>query len=322
MITESLKLAVTDSMITISTSAAEAENAVCELRALTLQVLESNQVLAERMANLELQHSEYALSKAPNPMQEVEDHHGKSGTTSRKEPVFDHDDTSAGLSILAPNNDGEYQDNESVVTVGHVGPITTESFAAIHGFAFEQDLLDSRPYARAVNRRPCWSATSSVVPTMGWSYLSGISLADVSEVSILSLPLSSSELWNGHRYVTAQDSLGNSASDEEQQTQAPVARTRHTVTPLYRAASSWPFGQVSYGGTPPHNYLILGATYTHKVIVPSNAASPIADCGQECLVRANAPFIDTYSYCMDIAFLSLIVHEPIIPLFTTLLRCS
>ena len=326
MITESAKLAVTDSMITISTSLGEAENAVSELKALTIQVLESNQVLAERMADLELQHSAHALSKAPDSMQEVEDHHGKSGTASRLEPVFDDDETSADLSILALNNDGEDRDNESIVTVGRVGPITTEGFAAVDGFAFEQDLLASRPYARAINRRPCWSATSSVVPTMGWSYLSGISLADVSEVSILGLPLSASELWHGHRYVTAQDDLGDSASDKEQQTQASVARTRNMETPLYRAASSWPYGKLfdSFKKSPIHdhtilseNVVLLGTTYTYKVLVPSKAAGSITDCKKECLFRANAQFFDAYSYCMDTVFVRLIAYKPVIPSFTT-----
>ena len=305
-------------MITISTSVGEAENAVSELKALITHLLGSNQVLAERMANLELQHSAYALSKAPNSMQEVEDHHGKSGTTLRPEPVFDDDETSADLSILGPNNNGEDQDNESIVTVRRVGPITTESVAAVDGFAFEQDLLASRPYARAINRRSCLSTTSSVVPTMGWSYLSGISLADVSEVSILSLPLSPLELWNGHRYVTARNDLQASEGDKELPKQASVARMRNMKTPLYQAASSWPFGKLfdrwgpSFGNptreytTLSENVVLLGTKYTHKVIVPSKAAGSITDREKECLFRANALFFDAYSYCMDIVLMRLI----------------
>ena len=315
-------------MITISTSVGEAENAVSELKALTIQVLESNQVLAERMANLELQHSAYALSKAPNS-QEVEDHHRKSGTTLRLEPDLDDDETSADLSIFAPITEAEDQDNESIVTIGRVGAIKTESFAAVNGFPFEQDLLASRPYARAINRRPCWSTTSSVVSTMGWSYLSGISLADVSEVSILSLPLSPPELWNGYRYVAAQDNLEDSASDEEQQTQASVARTRNMRTPLYQAASSWPFGKLfdmwdPFIGKQTHEYTILsenvvllGTTYTHKVIVPSNAAGSITDREKESVFRAKAQFFDAYSYCMDIVFMWLTAYKLVTPSFTT-----
>lgn len=329
MITESAKLAVTDSMITISTSLGEAENAVSELKALTIQVLESNQVLAERMANLELQHSVYALSEDPSSVQEVEHHHGKSTTTVRLEPVIDDGETSTDSSILAPNSRGDDQDNESMVTIGRIGPTTTESLPVVDGFAFEQDLLASRPYARAINRRPCWSATSSVVPTMGWSYLSGLSLAHVSTVSILSLPLSPLELWNGHRYVTARNDLQASEGDKELPKQASISRMRNTKTPIYQAASSWPFGKLFDGwdfliGKPTHEYTILsenvvllGTTYTYKVRVPSKAAGSITDCKKECLFRANAQFFDAYSYCMDTVFVRLIAYKPVIPSFTT-----
>ena len=325
----SAKLAMTDATITISTSVGEAENAVSELKALITQVLESNQVLAERMANLELQHSAHALSKAPNSIQEVEDHRGKSGTALRPEPVFDDDETNADLSILGPNNNGEDQDNESIVTVRRVGPITTESVAAVDDFAFEQDLLASRPYTRAINRRPCWSASSSVVPTMGWSYLSGISLADVSEVSILGLPLSPPELWNGHRYVTAQNYLQASEGDKELPKHASIARMRNMKTPLHQAASSWPFGKLfdrrdSSIGKPTHEYtmlsenvVLLGTIYTHKVIVPSKAAGSITDREKECLFRANAQFFDAYSYCMEIVLMRLLAYELVTPSFKT-----
>ena len=67
-------------------------------------------------------------------------------------------------------------------------------------FAFEQDLITSRPYTRAMKRPPEWSARSSAVCTVGWSCLSGLSLADVSVISMISLPISAGELWNGQRY--------------------------------------------------------------------------------------------------------------------------
>ena len=312
---------MTDSMVMISTSVGEAENAVSELRVLIIQLLESNQVLAERMANLELQHSAYALSRAPSSVQEVGNHHGKSATTSRLEPVFDDGETSTNSSILAPNIRGEDQDNESMVTVGRIGPTTTitEALPVVDGFAFEQDLLASRPYARAINRRACWSATSSVVPTMGWSYLSGLSLAQVSRVSILSLPLSPLDLWNGHRYVTARNDLQASEGDKELAKQASIALTRNMKTPLYPAASSWPFGKLSDKRYPfikmptyedtilSENVVLLGTTYTHKVIVPSKASGSITDREKERLSRANTQFFGAYSYCVDILLMSLIV---------------
>ena len=45
-----------------------------------------------------------------------------------------------------------------------------------------------------------WSTTSSEIHTMGWSRLSDLSLAEVSHVSVINLPIYPQELWNGHRY--------------------------------------------------------------------------------------------------------------------------
>ena len=291
-----------------------------ELNALITQVLESNKVLAERMANLELQQSAHALSEAPGSTQGVEHDHGKSETTlQQQELLFSDGETSTDSAIPAPNDKREDQDNQSIVTVRRIGPATSQTLTAVDGFAFEQDLFASRPYARAMNRRPCRSATSSVVPTMGWSYLSGLSLADISEVSILSLPLSPLELWNGHRYVAARDDLEDSAGERGKQRQALVARTRSLTTVKHPTASSWLFGklfdrwdsfpemrEIDMQMISSQNVVLLGSTYTHKVIVPSNAAALITDRAKECLFQGNARFIDTYSYCMDIVFLILI----------------
>ena len=301
---------MTNSIITISTSVTEAENAVSELIESITRVLETNQVLAERMANLELQHSAYALSEASDSTQDVE--------LRQRERVTDDGETSTDSSIPASNEEGEDQDNESIVTVRRIGPATSESLNAVDGWAFEPDLFASRPYARAINRRPCWSATSSVVPTMGWSYLSGLSLADISKVSMLSLPLSPLELWNGDRYVTARNDLEDSSADKGQQSQASVARTKCMTTVEHEATSPCLFGKLLEGCHPLYgnatdrnmivgaNVIVLGATHTHKVMVPSNAAILITDREKECHFRANAQFIDNYSYFMDKIFLSLI----------------
>ena len=259
-------------IITISTSVGEAEDAVSELKASITQILESNLVLAERMANLELQQSAHALSTTPNSMQDGEDYLGKSGTTLRQEEwVLDHGETSTDSSIPAPSDKGKDKDSESIVTARRIG------------FAFEEDLFASRPYLRAINRRPCWSATSSVVPTMGWSYLSGLSLADVSEVSILSLPLSPLELWNGQRYIAARDDLEDSVGVTGQQRQVSVIPIRSMTTIEYPAVSSWLFGKLfdrwdSFPERRPwqlisnQNVVLLGANFTHKTVIPSNAA--------------------------------------------------
>lgn len=69
-------------------------------------------------------------------------------------------------------------------------------------FSFEQDLLSSRVYAKIAMRQLSISPPSSNAPSVRRSLLSDTSLADISKLSILSLPISRSEIWNCHHYVT------------------------------------------------------------------------------------------------------------------------
>lgn len=68
------------------------------------------------------------------------------------------------------------------------------------GFTFDRDLKASRVYMRILSKDSNPSCSSSVVPSVGWSFLSGLSLADISNVSALSLPISPNELWNAQYY--------------------------------------------------------------------------------------------------------------------------
>ena len=86
------------------------------------------------------------------------------------------------------------------------------------GFTFDQDLHNSRPYTRALKRNSVWSTNSSTVHTTGWSCLSGLSLTDVSEISVIGLPISPDELWNGYHYIFT-DCDGGDVSDK---TRAPA----------------------------------------------------------------------------------------------------
>ena len=66
---------------------------------------------------------------------------------------------------------------------------------------FEKDLETSPAYKRAGFNRLRNSERSSTM-SPGPSFMSGLSLCDVSNVSAVVLPISSSELWNHHRYTT------------------------------------------------------------------------------------------------------------------------
>ena len=66
------------------------------------------------------------------------------------------------------------------------------------GFAFDEELQTSRVYKRAALNEVRFSKSSN--SSNGPSSLSGLSLCDVSNVSAIALPISSTELWNHHRY--------------------------------------------------------------------------------------------------------------------------
>ena len=78
------------------------------------------------------------------------------------------------------------------------------SQARFFEFAFEKELETSPAYKRAAFNKLRLSNTSSNV-TPGPSFLSGLSLSDVSNVTAMALPISASELWNHHRYKPESD---------------------------------------------------------------------------------------------------------------------
>ena len=64
------------------------------------------------------------------------------------------------------------------------------------GFHLDQELQMSPVYRRV-------GFSQSSISSNGPSSLSGLSLLNVSDISALSLPISSAELWNHHRYVSS-----------------------------------------------------------------------------------------------------------------------
>lgn len=70
-----------------------------------------------------------------------------------------------------------------------------------NSLSFEQDLYDSPAYARTMEGKSNVSIPSSTRHSNVRSFLSNLSLADVSNVSILSLPITSAEIWNHHHYL-------------------------------------------------------------------------------------------------------------------------
>ncbi|RBA17581.1 hypothetical protein FPRO05_11296 [Fusarium proliferatum] len=69
------------------------------------------------------------------------------------------------------------------------GKATSSQRSSLFEFDFEHDLKLSRVYRHAKRDTMDFSARSSVARTHAWSSLSGISLSDISHISVLALPL-------------------------------------------------------------------------------------------------------------------------------------
>ena len=100
------------------------------------------------------------------------------------------------------------EDTESIVTIR--APVTdiqnggNSDPRPTFDFTFDQDLNTSRPYTRAMKRHTICSTTSSEIHTMGPSFLSGLSLAEISHIPVINLPFCPQDLWNGNHYFATE----------------------------------------------------------------------------------------------------------------------
>lgn len=74
--------------------------------------------------------------------------------------------------------------------------------------AFESTLLRTRLYRRAIanNSRLARSLLGPADRTIGWTALSGFSLSEISELSVYSLPVMASDLYNSEPYIAGPSS--------------------------------------------------------------------------------------------------------------------
>lgn len=117
-------------------------------------------------------------------------------------------ETSNATKRLIDTTACKMNENNACVSMSREGEMDLDDFEMTdppkpsHRFSFEQDLLSSRVYARIATKQLSISPPSSNAPSVRRSLLSDTSLADISKLSILSLPISRSEIWNCHHYVT------------------------------------------------------------------------------------------------------------------------
>ena len=156
----------------ISTSIGEAQSYASQLQTLIEQVLEVDSEISRRLTNLETQVIGYSHNSISNL-------------------------GASNINSVAAEAGERKVENKS----GNSGTTAQDLQNFSFNFTFDQDLKNSRPYARAGNRNSSWSTNSSLVHTMSWSCLSGLSLAEIFKVSVIRLPITAQELWNGDNYT-------------------------------------------------------------------------------------------------------------------------
>ena len=139
------------------------------LTGLVRQVLETNQELCLRIGNLEL------LS---------------SNQTIRSVASLNENDREDDAVTIRPKRFASDPRSEA----------SDKGLIDAMSFTFEQDLRQSRVYNRVWRRKSLASLSSSAAPSFGWSCLSEMSLANVSNISVISLPIAADELSNGGHY--------------------------------------------------------------------------------------------------------------------------
>lgn len=205
-----------------SASVDEATHSVATLTALVHQLLSSNQEIATRLVNLEGQ-----IDKASG-WQRI---YGDDGSTIVKR--------GRGSAIHRENDDFE-----------------DPRFA----FEFDHDLYRSWVYARALRRHSSQSLTSSLTNSFRWSCLSNISLADISNLSVLSLPIRADELRNSVHYGTTKRARSSLQTSYHSQRDAITPQSIQLPATAINLGVIRTFGRAL---TPRANILLMGTSATN-----------------------------------------------------------
>lgn len=139
------------------------------------QLLESNEDMSRRLRSLEeMSESQSVLTRCFR--------------NSRGDEIVDEDDGDAAT--ITPN--------DRVVPDKFTSGITGSQDSR---FTFEEDLEASRVYTRTQLYKEDVSFTTSAVRTHAWSVFSGLSLAEVSVISVIALPIYADDISNSRWYT-------------------------------------------------------------------------------------------------------------------------
>jgi len=157
-----------------SSSVKEARSAVSALVTLVNDVLESNHELALRLYDVQLQIGGYASRLAASTWRVPLESIGEASTIRSTKSLAGE---SSALLLRRPLSRDDFDQN------------------------LRRDLSESQVYARNRHRFSLASISMSPAESLSWSFLSNCSLAAVSNISVIRLPIYSCDLWNPQHYL-------------------------------------------------------------------------------------------------------------------------
>lgn len=138
--------------------------------------------------------------------------------------------------------------------------------------SFEQDLYASPVYARTMEEKSNLSIPLSTGHSNARSFLSNLSLADVSDISVLSLPITTAEIWNHHHYLTEHQRVTKTHASPRD---SRVAMSQHHSVPLAEAELPTPLDKIpdacisgeKGSSCVPNKIMLLGISLAGKTTV-------------------------------------------------------
>lgn len=137
---------------------------------------------------------------------------------------------------------------------------------AIKWFTFEMDLRQSRVYKRTKKRKSRDSLLSSAAPSFGWSCLSETSLANVSNISVISLPIAVKELANAQYYTSAVTAVQGSGIASKPLSAAVTGIVQHPSNEYQSKAGPNRPKEIVILGEYLHKYCVDGAHHSSKTL--------------------------------------------------------
>lgn len=170
---------------TSSASTEAAQSSIWNLTTAVDRILQTSEDVSRRMASLETclaASTRYATSRLRVPLE--------SDNVSTIDPEAND---SRGRDLHAQTSEEQSLLSEWTQQILQFDP------------SLESELYASRVYSRTTERHSISSLFSREDSVCGLSFLSGISLAQISNLSVLSLPIFCHELWNSGQYRSSED---------------------------------------------------------------------------------------------------------------------